>query len=230
MYDEIRNQYIKDVEAIEEIDSQLGTKPGRTTILNGAVNGRAVEAFDQFENEVATLAAEEVVGLLHLIAKSKTFKQMVDDYVTANTPEDNDDTVSDETKVALVAQRSEIQKRAASVYKALESLSAIDNLPDLPGALRGPVGKQGPRLKGAFSYTVNGEPINAINLSQVGNAVGCKAADIKSVMSETYVDFDFENPPSTWDIRIKVDSEDYHIVATSATTEDDELDEMELDD
>ena len=228
--------YVESVDRIHELDSSLGnTQATGRQVLNKLMDeNKDVVAEAHRALQVITLEDDETRQLIFArVFATEGFKiasNIVNAFVTANSPEVDESQISDEKRTAILTERSAKQKLAKQMFGTLEMLlktmgqeAQLAELPACPEGIKGAFGKRGEmgrKIVGNFFYTVNGEELPEVKTpAAAAKAAGVKTSELRLAVQNAYA----EGTPDAWEVVVGKST-------ISATRIDDEGDDNDFDD
>lgn len=193
MLDMVRDELIAKAARLEEIDSMLDpATASKTKVLNEATrrNQELVDnAVAEFNAKFSSLNAEQIAVIATAVRKAlKAHQNTVDAYVKENTPENGEAPKLDaEVVAALNAERTKVvlEAKAARSFVIQLDPSQADSLPKITARAKGTKRTGGPRLKGTYNFSVDGEPVDGHTLSAVKTALEAESvAAVRKAIAE----------------------------------------------
>lgn len=209
------NMYMQQIEELERIDTQLGgeTQSGRKVLRD--LTDRNNAAVHEVRTLIGTFVSDDSpVGIVKMAVLLKEGAQILQPYINKfieeNTVKAAGDVLTEAEMAALRAERESLRSAAVGLYSALQFMvSNADELPSVPRK-KSAGGKKGKRIKGVWSYVVNGEFVGVKKPTEVAALAGCKAGEISAALESKGLDP--SELPDTWSVyvnNIAIDAEAY---------------------
>ena len=197
--DIMRESFWQNHARLEEIDAQLDpTTASKTKILNGVVSTHqdvVDSAVKSFNDMLSTLDAERIVAVVHTLRKEfRKHQDTVDTYVKEHTPEGGETvTLSPEQVNELNNERTELVNELRAGRAFITSMDPDAQLPKISARQKGVKRAGGPRLKGTYNFSVDGEPVDGHTLSDVRKATEAEsvAAIRKAILDQNNANDEF---------------------------------------
>lgn len=188
---------------VQELDEK--TEPGASgrKALNElvATDHNAVYTARSFVQAVldADEGDREVMAQILLREGSKVFKGIVDAYVDANSSETVE--LSEDEKNAIAVQREAALQAARGLQSALKAMLPEDEFNRIPNLPRKKT-MGGKRIKGYFSYTIDGVDAGHLSNKELAGRVGAKGTALVSAALEQ-AGLDPSALPDVWSLSYK---------------------------
>lgn len=232
----IEASYTELLNRMQEIDNQLGvTGISRTAVLNRHAQDcpAAVEWATAVSDMIKSLDPDTAVAYIRALhrATNQTWKKLTDAFVERNVPKvervEGQEDLSDEATVGLKTEFNTLAEQARAFYGVL-AFSGKD-FPEPPKNKRmGVPGPRGKRLKGNWTWNIDGAVHDGLAMGKAAAVVGISAADLRAAIVAKYGEaFDFTAPPESFSVTVTNGDKTHEF---SAMRTDSELDEDSLDD
>jgi hypothetical protein len=195
----MRDAFWQNHARLEEIDAQLDpTTASKTKVLNGVVSAHqdtVDSAVKTFNDMLASFDAERIVAVVHSLRKEiRKHQDTVDTYVKEHTPENGEQvSLSPDQVNALNNERTELVNELRAGRAFITSMDPDANLPKISARQKGVKRAGGPRLKGTYNFSVDGEPVDGHTLSDVRKATDAEsvAAIRKAILDQNNANDEF---------------------------------------
>ena len=194
-YSPLVDAYTDLVSKINAIDAMLEPGASGRKVLNALINNNnaTVHEVRSFFNSIINNTDREarvVSAAVVLREASAALKTIVDSFVAENTT--GGEEVPADERAELDAERERLRSSAVGVKAALEHLAPQDEIALLPVVPRkkSAGGKRGKRIKGTWSYVIDGENVGICTPTEMVKYVGAgvKAAIVSAALEAKQLD------------------------------------------
>lgn len=197
----IYTMYVNLVEEIETLDESVEPSASGRKVLNSLVKDSVTQT------DIRGISAKiyndnDVVSAQVWLNQMKSFKALVDVFIKANSTESTSE-ISDEERALYETKRDHAAGVAKGLRSVLELSVSEDELNGIPSIPRKPTMgvKRGKRIKGYFTYTINGEDVGHLLNKELSAQLNLQK---QSSLSEALdsAGFDPSNLPDFWQVTI----------------------------
>lgn len=202
--------YLKHVDEVHELDSQLGDKAAKGADFINSLKEQHPDAVAEAEQIIKSITENTDLAkraiVVFMLTRNRDFSRLATDYIAANQPKEEEQNQDVAALAELWAKRSNAQKQAAFMYKGLELADfpkeVFDILPTPPEGKKGVApgqkrGQQGRHLPSPVSWTVTTSKEDGTTITedhgkqtgaQIAKICGVKSTDIRLAVEKAYPD------------------------------------------